>query len=280
MIRQLAEKIKTGTKFFIGHKETNAQDNRESVGEILTSFVKEIGGKLANVIIGHFPNKEKVENLDICSMEADVYTDNENIVGDINDISGIALGNSDKENPAFPGALRLSTVQCFNKEGDKMAITFEEIKKAIRDMNIHPWQLFTQDDIKNDREFSKIFTENTTLKVEKEKLEKEKKELEDKSKGALKKIAVSESATQLDKLMEEGYTDKQKEFIKERFNPEALEDLSKENLQKHLETEKKEFAKTARLFGVAEESRSKEDIKKSAEELTVEEEALKLMGVE
>lgn len=281
MIRQLAEKIQAGIKFFIGHKETNSQKNRESVGEILSSFVKEIGGRLVNVIIGHFPNKEKVENMDVCSMEADIYTDEENIVGDINDISGIALGNSNKENPAFPGALKLNTVQCFDtKQGEKI-MTFEEIKKAIHDMNIHPWQIFSMDDIKNDREFSKIFTENTTLKIEKDKHEKDYKKLKDESDGAIKKIAIGEASTQLDKLMKEGYTDKQREFIKKRFNPTVLEDLSKENLEKHLEKEKKEFAETAKLFGVAEELGGKEkEIKKPTEELPVEEEALKLMGVE
>lgn len=279
VIRQLAEKIKTGTKFFIGHKETNAQDNRESVGEILNSFVKEIGGRLVNVIVGHFPNKDKVEDMDICSMEADVYTDTENIVGDVNDISGIALGNSDKESPAFPGALRLSTVQCFDEKGDK-TMTLEEIRKAVRDMNIHPWQLFTEDDIKKDREYGKVYTENAALKIEKDKNEKDFKDLKTKSDEAIKKTELSEASAHLDTLMKEGFTDKQKKFIKGRFVPESFDDLSEKTLGEHLEKEKKAFADTAILFGVAEELGDGEKRpKETPEELTMEEEALKEMGV-
>ncbi len=166
-------------------------------------------------------------------MEADVYTDDENIVGDVNDISGVALGNSDKENPAFPGALRLSTVQCFGKEGDK-TMTFEEIKKAISDMNIHPSQLFNEDDIKNDRELGKVFVENSALKIEKDKHEKDYKKLKTESEEAIKKTDISEASARLDKLMGEEYTDKQKEFIKSRFNPSVLDDLSDKKLGEHL----------------------------------------------
>jgi len=279
VIRQLAEKIKAGTKFFIGHKETNAQDNRESVGEILNSFVKEIGGRLVNVIIGHFPDKGKVEDMDVCSMEADVYTDDENIVGDVNDISGIALGNSDKENPAFPGALRLSTVQCFGKEGDKKNMTLEEIKTAVRTMNIHPSQIYDEGDIKKDRELGKIYTENAALKIEKDKHEKDYKKLKTESEETIKKVEISEASAHLDKLMGEEYTDKQKEFIKSRFNPAALDDLSEKKLGEHLEKERKAFADTAKLFGVADESGDDKGKKKTSEELTMEEEALKEMGV-
>jgi len=279
VIRQLAEKIKAGTRFFIGHRETNAQNNRESVGEILSSFVKEIGGRLVNVIVGHFPDRGKVEDMDVCSMEADVYTDDENIVGDVNDISGVALGNSDRESPAFPGALRLSTVQCFGKEGEKKTMTLEEIKTAVRTMNIHPWQLFSEEDIKKDREYGKVYTENAALKIEKEKHVKDMEGLKTKSEEAIKKTEISEASAHLDKLMKEGYTDKQKEFIKGRFAPATLDDLSEKNLGEYLEKEKKAFADTAKLFGVAEESGDDKDKKKISKELTIEEEALKEMGV-
>jgi len=287
VIQKLAQIVKTGTKFFIGHGETNEHDDRASVGEVVGSFIKELSGKISNIIVGYFPDEEKVEKMDVCSMEADIYTDEENIVGDINEISGIALGSSNEENPAFPGALKLSTVQCFvsapgqNKHDEEKVVTFDEVRKAVRDMNILPRQLFTIDDLKNDRDFSKIFTENTTLKVEKERLEKEKKEVEDKGKEAIKKIEKSDASTNLDELMKEGYTDKQKEFIKKRFKPETHDDLSKENLEKYLEKEKKEFTETAKLFGVTEESGSEEKGKKkeqTSEELTMEEEALKEIG--
>ncbi|GAF85362.1 unnamed protein product, partial [marine sediment metagenome] len=177
------------------------------------------------------------------------------------------------------GALRLSTVQCFGKEEGKKIMTFEEIKKAIQDMNIHPSQLFNEDDIKNDRELGKVFTENAALKIEKDKHEKDYKKLKTESEEAIKKTEISEASARLDKLMGEDYTDKQKEFIKSRFNPSALEDLSEKKLGEHLEKERKAFADTAKLFGVADESGGDKDKEKTSEELTMEEEALKEMGV-
>jgi len=291
IIQSLAEKIKEGTKFFIGHRENNSNDNRESVGEVLVSFVKEIAGKLSNVIIGYFPEKEKVNDMDICSMEADVYTDDENIVGEINEVSGIALGNSDKESPAFPGALRLNMVQCFAKEIDKNKpgegehdMTFEEVKEAIRKMNIRPWQIYTLEDMKEDRVFGKVFEENSTFKSDNERLEKENKEVKTKSEEAVRNSDIMQSKGRLEKLLEEGFTDKQKAFIIKRFNPELEKDLTDEGLNKFVESEKKEFADTAKLFGIGEgEANKKKDEKGNTEEsesLTMEEEALKEMGVE
>ena len=242
VIRTIAEKIKEGTKFFLGHGETNDHTGRESVGEIVSSFVKEIGGRLSHIIVGHFPNAEKVQDMDVCSMEADVYTDPENIVGDVNEISGIALGSSDKENPAFPGALRLGTVQCFGetKKKENEIMNFEEAR-----------QLFSLDDIKNDREFGKLFTDNETLKTENEKLTKEKKEIGDKSAEAIRSLDVSNANKKLETFLVD-LTDKQKSFITKRFNPENVENLTDEGLKEFVENTKKEFAETAKLFGASE----------------------------
>lgn len=294
VIKSLAKKIQAGLKFFVGHRpETNEHTNRESVGEVVSSFVKEIGGRLSNVIIGWFPNEEPINNMDVCSMEADIHTDEENIVGDINEITGIALGNSERDHPAFPGALRLGMVQCFGDdngndknnpkpgEGDK-TMTFEEVKKAISDLNIHPWQIFTLDDLKNDRVFGKVFEENSTIKAENERLTSENEKIQKESKDAIRKSQVSDAGKTLDTMLAEGYTDKQKKFIKSRFNPESLEDLTEEGLKSFVDEQKKDFAETAKLFGVTEESSDKSGGDETAttgspEEL--EEEALKLMGV-
>jgi len=291
VIRRIAEKIKEGTKFFLGHGETNAQEGRESVGEILTSFVKEVGGRLSHIIIGHFPNEEKVKEMDICSMEADIYTDDENVVGDVNEISGIALASSDTENPAFPGALRLGTVQCFDESGqnsrtkEKKHMTFEEVRAAVREMNIYPHQLFDVDAIKNDRTFSKIFTENETLKVENEKLKKDSKEIEDKSKEAVRQLDITKGKEKLDSFMED-LTEKQKTFITGRFKPESLEKLDDDGIKEFVENAKKEFAETARLFGDKESGKvttEKKSEEGEEEELdpsaSMEDKALKELGV-
>lgn len=287
MIRRIAEKIEEGTKFFLGHSNTNEHDGRESVGEVISSFVKEIGGRLSHIIVGHFPDENKVRNMDVCSMEADIYTDNENIVGDINNISGVALASSDTENPAFPGALRLGTVQCFDtktKNKEKKKMNFEEIKTAIREMNVFPWQLFTIDDFKNDRVFGKLFEDNSKLKAENEKLSKENKEVLDKSKEAIHKLDVSKSEVKLETFMED-LTDKQKTFIKKQFQPDKLEDLSDDGLKKFVEDSKKEFAETAKLFGSGIEKNLPKggeggEGEESDTSGTMEEKALKELGVD
>lgn len=223
-------------------------------------------------------------------MEADIYTDNENIVGDVNEISGIALGSSNMENPAFPGALRLGTVQCFDEGGENqnqrqkekdMALTFEEVKKAVREMNIHPWQLFDLDDIKNDRIFSKTFTELESLRNENTTLKKEKDDIENKSKDAIRQLDVSKSKEKLNTFMED-LTDKQKKFITARFKPENLEDLTDDGIKKFVENTKKEFADTAKLFGEEAVTTTKSGEQTSEEDdasKSMEDKALELMGV-
>lgn len=290
VIHRIAEKIKDGTKFFVGHGDnTNDHDGRRSVGEVITSFVKDIGGRLSHIIIGHFPDEQNVKDMDVCSMEADIYTDDENVVGDVNEISGIALGSSDKENPAFPGALRLGTVQCFDESRDDkksrqkeqdMALTFEEVKKAVREMNIHPWQLFELDDIKNDRVFSKTFTEIESLRNENTQLKKDKEEVETKSKDAIRQLDITQSKDKLNTFMED-LTDKQKSFITARFKPENLEDLTDDGIKKFVENTKKEFADTAKLFGEKATETTKSGAGESEEttEENMEDEALKIMGV-
>jgi len=281
-IRTLADTIKRGTKFFIGHgQNTNDHDGRETVGEILASFVKEIRGRLSNIIIGHFPEKEKIDSCDICSLEADVRTSEDNIVEDINDVTGIALGNSDRESPAFPGALRLSTVQCFAKEdikpgeGEKK-VTFAEIKSAVKEMNIFPWQLYSEEELKQDRTFGKMDEENGKLKAENERLSKANTEMEAASKDAIRKSEIDTSKGKLDALMGEGFTDKQKSFIKKQFDPERVEDLTDEGLKKFVEEQKTNFAETAKLFGAKDIPNEKKiDVD---EEGTMEEQALKIIG--
>jgi hypothetical protein len=262
VIHRLAQKIKEGTKFFVDHGEnTNSHDGRNAVGQVLTSFVKDIGGKLSNIIIGHFPDKESVNNADVCSMEADIET-NGDYVDDVDNVTGVALGNSNVDSPAFPGAVRLNMVQCFDNDntddkkqsgrGDQKMpekITFQDVKNAVKEMNIFPRQLYTVEDLQNDNTFGKIFAENSTLKAETERLTKENETLNNTSKEAIRATEVQKANGVIEKMMSEGFSDKQRTFIKNRFKPETLEKLDENSLKEHLENEKKVFAETAKLFG-------------------------------
>jgi hypothetical protein len=260
------------------------------VGEIVASYTDEVGGRLSNVVIGHFPNETAVKNMDVCSIEAEIDTYENNVVSDVNDISGVALGNSSKDHPAFPGAKRLAAVQCFDSgEEDKEVaekLTFQQVKEAVREMNIHPRQLFTIDDIKDDREFGKEFDQISTLSAENERLTKENADIKKESQDSITKAQRATATTRLDERLVEGYTDKQKSFIKNRFDPEKMEDVTDEALDGFIETAKKDFAETAKLFGVTEEDGASGDKNKSSKTVDddVEDdevkEALKEIGIE
>ncbi len=282
VIRRIAEKIKEGTKFFLGHRIDNANEGRESVGEVVSSFLKEMGGRLSHIIVGHFPNESKVQNMDICSMEADVYTDDENIVGDIHEISGIALASSDTKSPAFPGALRLGTVQCFdesdpNPSQKEKIVTFDEIKAAVRSMNIFPNQLYTVDDLKNDRVFSAVFTEAESLRNSNTKLKEQNAEIQKKSGEVVHELDVKNATALLDTHMKD-LTEKQKTFITGRFDPKAIEKLDDDGIKAFIENAKKEFAETAKLFGI-EKIEIRPGGKEDEEPSSMEDQALKELGV-
>jgi len=287
VIHRLAEKIKEGIKFFINHGKDNSHDNRESVGEVLSSFTKEINGRLSNIIIGYFPDKNIVKEMDVCSMEADIELHDETLVEDVDNISAIALGNSNSSSPAFPGALRLNAIQCFEEpkpnsgEEDK-TMTFNEVKDAVKNMNIRPWQLYTLDEFKEDRNLAKIFEENTNLKAENERLTGENKTIKDTSADAIRKTAIAEAKTNLNKIVKDaGLTERQRNYIDKIFDPEKLEDLSETGLNKFIEESKKDYAETAKLFGAKDEEMPTKPTSpnSSSSEEALELEALKLIGV-
>lgn len=259
-IRRLTDRIKEGTKFFIGHKKANSDERREPVGEILKSFVKPIEGKLSSVIVGHFPNSRKINKMDVCSVEADVEIRDDSI-DDIDDVSAVALGSSKKESPAFAGAKLLATVHCFTdienddsdddedepqkkKKDDEMAkenITLDDIREGVKKLNVHPSQLYDTDMIKKDTEFADVFSNMDKLNKENEKL---KKDLE----TTKKQTNVETAKSRMEPLLKDA-TDKQKTFILGRFNPENHNDLSDDGLKKYVDGAKKDFAEVSKLFG-------------------------------
>ncbi|MEJ2248034.1 MAG: hypothetical protein P8Y70_00055 [Candidatus Lokiarchaeota archaeon] len=293
IIHRLKDKLQKGIKFFIDHGDgTNSHDGRTPVGEIISSFIKNIKGKLSNIVIGHFPDEHKVKNKDMCSMEAEINTYG-NIVDDIEEISGIALGNTKYADPAFIGARKLNTVQCFNtiEKGDiNMAeeskkISFDDIKKAVKDMNIFAWQLYSKEDLENDKVFGKVFEQNKIQETEITRLKKELETTIDKNNEAIKEFNKAEAIKKLDSFLQEGFTDKQKKYIKSRFNLDKLENLSDEHLKKYIDEEKNNFAEDAKFFGAEVENESSSDPNNtgtssdSSSKLSPEEEALQIIGV-
>lgn len=182
-IKSLAHSIKKGTKLFINHAEgTVSHEGRKPVGEVLTSYVKEVSGKLHSYIVGYFPKKKDVKNMDFCSIEADIATGAYNNIEEINEVTGIALGSTEEDSPAFPGARLMATMQCFsalnklqfnsstsentpedktpkeegNKDVAEEKVTVETVKTAVSQLNLMPHQLFSEENIRDSVKLGKF----------------------------------------------------------------------------------------------------------------------------
>lgn len=272
VIRAAKNVIRRGVQFFIGHNADNSTAGRKSIGEVVATFTKSIGDKLHNIAIGYFPEKFESDKYNVCSIEGDVMTQDmadHSIIQAVKKVSGIALGNDSQERPAFPGAVYLASLQAFDDNEDhedppsnknktvrksRMEITFDDIKRTVRDRNIHVDQLYTEDEIKKDRTFEKSLsdavktaTENMIPKEEHEKLLNEKV-------GEIDKLTKSVSlATAHDKLKNsypEGLTDSQKTFIENNFNKkkESMEDFTDEGIKKFVDNSISEYSEYAKLF--------------------------------
>lgn len=272
-IQTLGQIIKTGLQFFSGHNADNSTDGRRRLGQVVGKIAKDIGGVLNQIVIGYFPNRKEAENCDVCSIEADVemteVPGGMSIAEKVLSLTGIALGNSAQEHPAFEGAIKLGALQCFepiedNKAKNKMEeiqmpqiLTFSDIKKAVQDMNIWPNQLFTEDQIKKDNDFGKIFESNKSLSKQVETLTKEKGVSEETITKLEKQTLAIDAIDRMKKLIPIGATDKQKSFIDKAFKPDNMDDLSDDNLKKFVDDSMNNYKEFASVFN---DSENKDDL--------------------
>ena len=122
-VQSLKSIILKGVKFFKGHNADNSTTGRQVLGEVVANVEQEINGVLHHVVVSyHSPEvKEEVKKYDICSQEAiwNLFDQAGQVIADtVDKITGIALGSSDTEQPAFTGARRLASVQAFTQGED------------------------------------------------------------------------------------------------------------------------------------------------------------------
>jgi hypothetical protein len=262
VIRRVAEVVKAGTKLFERHSKDNSHAGRKPLGEVVGTFTRQVGDKLQAVAVTVLG--EDRPDLDVCSIEAEVASDG-NVVGDVDSVTGIALSSSNKDSPAFAGAQRLAVLQCFESGSDPKPkpgeggskMTFQEVRDFVKEHNVFPNQLFSLDDIKNDRVFAPILAEGEKAKQERDTIKTESDKLKKDSEEAILKNARAEAVSRLEKLIPDGSTDKQKAFYKRRFDPARLEKLDDDGIKAWLDTEAKEYAETAKLLGVPEQAAPK-----------------------
>jgi len=271
-IQSIKNFVNKGVKFFLGHNSDNSTEGRKSVGRVVAETQREINGKLHHIVISYHNKKEipLVKNMNACSHEGvwNFIKNGANVIAhSLSDrLTGIALCNTSENKPAFSGAMRLGAVQAFDDSdkagdatiktdikttGDVKMITFEQIKQAIKDMHILPRQVFTVDDIKDDRVLGNIYAENESLKKRVDSFEKENEQLKEQKDIYERKTQIITAKDRLNNLMElDNTTDKQRGYIKLMFNDD-IKDLSDESLKNFIAIKKEEYKKVAEadLFG-------------------------------
>jgi len=228
--------------------------------------------------------------LDVASIEADLWIDPKEkgfSDVDVKNISGIALGNSRKNAPGFPGATLIGELQAFyqshqfNDRGGNMEdITVSDIRRVIKSEGLNPSDLFGLGTLMKDEnvadEIEKLTKEAVTGEYKHRKRDEEgsdkarekfEKTIEDKDaeikKLNLKIISKSKAKDDFDKLITDRKIDgKKKEFIENKFGKDfelKEEDKMKEELDKFIDSQVDDFNETAKIMGVKIEEETKEE---------------------
>ena len=159
-IHQIVDKLQYGLKIFHNHVGTNIHKGRQIIGHIVGKTKEVIGDNLSAVAIVYVKPEFKDLPLDVASIEADVTLNDDRNRGvfdaDVNDITGVALGNSSVNRPGFPGATLLSQLQefadqsQFNLGGGDMGITINEVRDFIKSGNLKPSDIYGLGDLTKD----------------------------------------------------------------------------------------------------------------------------------
>ena len=251
-IQSIGSALKKGLQFFKQHNADNSTEGRPSLGEFVGRIGKEIGGRLHEIVVGYFPDKQAAMECDICSIEADVIGSNVSpgafVVDAIESITGIALDNSSHDAPAFAGAKRLASLQFFGGDDDPSdknktkgagtpaggnPMTFEEVKAAAMRMNIHPSQLYTIDQIRKDREFAPVFDQRDSLEAELKELKEAREADKEKYANLEKDIQRNDAKNRINTFIPAEATDGQKKLIEKRIASklDKLDDLTDDGLK-------------------------------------------------
>jgi DNA-binding transcriptional MerR regulator len=148
-IEKLTEKLGLGIPVYHNHAPTNTGENRQAIGEIVGKALKNIEGSLSSIAVAYIYPQYKDLLLDVASIEAGVMVPQDRREFDVKDVdisevTGIALGNSSMNKPAFPGATLLAQLQAMSEktpQGDHN-MTLEEIRKAVQEGKHSPSDVF------------------------------------------------------------------------------------------------------------------------------------------
>lgn len=165
-VQALADKLRIGTPVFNLHAATNEHSGRTPIGEVIGKAVRRIKDVVSAVAITYIYPPFQDMKLDVASIEADVQTTPEAGTQpvedvDILDVTGIALGNSEINKPAFPGATLFASLQAFAEKDRKgeSEMTLEEIRQGIREGKFKASDVFSEREIAADPAVAELIRE-------------------------------------------------------------------------------------------------------------------------
>ena len=276
-VEQLHSKIAAGLQLFHGHGATNDHAGREPIGEVAGKRAMKIGERLSSVVACWIYPEFRALPFDVASIEANVTMDQTPrglVVATVDQVSGIALGNSRVNKPGFAGATLLGQLQAFaDKKRIKenlMDLTLEDVRTFLKTEKVKPSDLFGPEDmaadptvrgLAEDRVRERIAGEFARRKEAEEKLQgieaKHKADLEARDKR-IQDLQIGEAKSKVGQLFDaqrasRKLDDRQTKFIQNRlarFTPAKPEDVEKE-FGAFLDSEIDEYGKIAKdVFGL------------------------------
>jgi hypothetical protein len=301
-IRSLVDVLKRGTKVFHGHNADSSHGERTSIGEVVGKVLKDIKGQMSAIAAVYIYPMFNHLTLDVASIEADVTVDPQSpdefkAVG-VNEITGIALGDSSNETPAFSGAKLIGQLQAFRNQsiqsskGDDMdKMTIDEIRTVIKENSIPPSDLFDRETLTDDpivkgfvkaevkeagmseyhaRKRSQTESVEKVTELETKLVEKDNEIIGYKKETAKTKLADLYK-TEKDKR---GFGTKQDAFIKSHLKKFEVSDPDKiaEEFSKFLDDEVDDFKAVSKVLGVKVKDGDGETKKGEEEETETDEE--------
>jgi len=283
-IVKLFNKLTTGLQLFHGHAaNTNDTSGRIPIGEVVGKKLLNIKDRISSVVACYIYPDFRNLPLDVASIEADIDLRGDSkdslYVADVNEISGIALGNSQVETPGFPGATLLGQLQAFAEKKNKITLfegennmTLAELKQGIQEGKFKPTDLFEPEAIFTDPFISEQMKEKIsnargydirkfeTLTQERADLAQKLKDAETKiteHDGTIKTLKIETAKSKAGDLFEtqkkeRNLDKKQEDYLKIRlgkFTPQDPENIKNE-FNTWLDSGLDDYQKDAEALGV------------------------------
>jgi len=270
-IRKVHAALQYGTGIFLGHEETNEHRTKQ-IGEVVGKALQEIDGRLSAIMAAYIYPQFRAMKLDVASFEAmlEMVMDGADaLVQDVEQITGVALGDSSVDTPGFPGATLLATVQNFaagaGERQGQMPLTVKDIRAAIEagELTAKPSDLFTEEQLTEDPAFIKLLkAEKQTEYEHARRVEKALGEERVKNATMAEELAALHSQVNAAKTRavferlasERKLTDAQKQFMAadvDSFSSDAKNDKDFEvAVARLIDGGIARFRETAKLFGV------------------------------